>query len=66
MVDTVEICQVKWFVMLQSAKDRVLGVDTPGQQVLPHVQYGTACLLIRDDVGCESCSAVWEKTQDVI
>jgi hypothetical protein len=66
MVDTVEICQVKWFVMLQSAKDRVLGVDTPGQQVLPHVQYGTACLLIRDDVGCESCSTVWEKTQDVI
>jgi hypothetical protein len=26
-----------WLVMLESAKDRVLGVDTPGQQVLPRV-----------------------------
>jgi hypothetical protein len=23
-----------WFVMLKSAKDRVIGVDTPGQEVL--------------------------------
>jgi hypothetical protein len=29
--------------MLESAKDRVLGVDTPGQHVPPHVRYGTAC-----------------------
>jgi hypothetical protein len=57
---------VMWFVMLESAKDRVLGVDTPGQQVSSHVWYGTACLLIWDDVGCESFSAVWGKTQDVI
>jgi hypothetical protein len=42
---------VLWLVMLESAKDQVLGVDTPGQQVPPRVQYGTACLLISDAVG---------------
>jgi hypothetical protein len=52
--------------MLESAKDRVLGVDTLGQQVPPHVWYGMTCLLIRDVVGCESCSTVWGKTQNVI
>jgi hypothetical protein len=31
MVETVGIRQVMWFVMLKSAKDRVIGVDTPGQ-----------------------------------
>jgi hypothetical protein len=36
--------------MLESAKNRVLGVDTPGQQVPPRVQYGTICPLIRDVV----------------
>jgi hypothetical protein len=66
MVETVGFRQVMWIVMLESAKDRVLGVDTLGQQVPPCVWYGTACLLIRDVVGCESCSAVWEKTQDLI
>jgi hypothetical protein len=30
MVETVEIRQVMWFVMLKSAKDRVIGVDTSG------------------------------------
>jgi hypothetical protein len=30
MVETVGFCQVMWFVMLESAKDRVIGVDTPG------------------------------------
>jgi hypothetical protein len=30
MVETVEIRQVMWFVMLESTKDRVIGVDTPG------------------------------------
>jgi hypothetical protein len=45
------IYQVMWFVMLESAKDRVIGVDTTGQQVPPHVRYGTTCLLIRDAVG---------------
>jgi hypothetical protein len=46
--------------MLESAKDRILGVDTPGQHVLPHVRYGTTCLLIRDAVGSVSCSDKWE------
>jgi hypothetical protein len=40
-----------WLVMLESTKDRVLGVDTLVQQVSPHVRYGMACLLIRDIVG---------------
>jgi hypothetical protein len=60
MVETVGIRQVMWFVMLESAKDRVIGVDTPGQQVLPRVRYGTACLLIRDAVGSMACSDEWE------
>jgi hypothetical protein len=60
MVETVGICQVMWFVMLESIKDRVIGVDTPGQQVLPRVRYGTACLLIRDVVGSVPCLDEWE------
>jgi hypothetical protein len=43
MVETVGVRQVMWFVMLESAKDRVIGVDTLGQQVPPRVRYGTAC-----------------------
>jgi hypothetical protein len=43
MVKMVGIRQVMWFVMLESAKDRILGVDTIGQHVPPRVQYGTAC-----------------------
>jgi hypothetical protein len=50
MVETIGFYQVMWIVMLESAKDRVLGVDTLGQQVSPCVPYGTACLLIRDAV----------------
>jgi hypothetical protein len=46
--------------MLEFAKDRVLGVDTPGQQVLPRVRYGTTCLLIMNDVGSVPCSDEWE------
>jgi hypothetical protein len=45
-----------WLVMLKSAKDRVLGVDTPGQQVLPRARYGMACLIISDVVGSVPCS----------
>jgi hypothetical protein len=56
MVETVEIYQVMWFVMLKSGKDRVIGVDTPGQQVPPLVRYEMACLLIRDVVGSVPCS----------
>jgi hypothetical protein len=56
MVETVGIRQVRWYVMLESAKDRVIGVDTPGQQVPPCVWYRTGCLLIRDVVGSVPCS----------
>jgi hypothetical protein len=31
MVEMVGVYQVMWFVMLESPKDRVIGVDTPGQ-----------------------------------
>jgi hypothetical protein len=51
---------VMWLVMLESAKDQVIGVDTPGQQVPPHVRYGTACLLIRGAVGSVPYSDEWE------
>jgi hypothetical protein len=60
MVETVGICLVMWFVMLEYAKDRVIEVDTPGQQVLPRVRYKTTCLLIRDVVGSVYCSNEWE------
>jgi hypothetical protein len=46
--------------MLKSVKDRVLGVDTPGQQVPPLVRYGMACLLIRGVVGSVPCSDEWK------
>jgi hypothetical protein len=60
MVETVGICQVMWFIMLESAKDRVIGVDTPEQQVMSRVRYGMACLLIRDAVGSVPCSNEWK------
>jgi hypothetical protein len=46
--------------LLKSAKDRILGVDTPGQHVPPRVRYGKACLLIRNIIGSVSCSEEWE------
>jgi hypothetical protein len=64
MVEMVGISQVMWLVMLESAKDRILGADNPGQQVPPRVWYGMACLLIRAAIGCESCSMVWGKVQE--
>jgi hypothetical protein len=60
MVEVVGFRQVVWIVMLKSSKDRVLGVDNPGQQVLPRVRYGMACLLVRDVVGSVPCSVEWE------
>jgi hypothetical protein len=60
MVEIVGIRQVMWVVMLRSAKDRVIGVDTPGQQVSSRVQYGMACLLIRDAMKSVPCSDEWE------
>jgi hypothetical protein len=60
MVETVGFRQVMWFLMLKYAKDRVLGIDTPGQHAPPHVRYETTCLLIRDAVGSVPCSDEWE------
>jgi hypothetical protein len=60
MVETVRFHQVMWMVMLESTKDRVLGVDTLGQQVPQRVQYGTTCLLISHAVGSVPCSVEWE------
>jgi hypothetical protein len=60
MVETVGIRQVMWLVMLESAKDRVIGVDTPEQKMSPRVRYRTACLLIRDAVGSVFYSDEWE------
>jgi hypothetical protein len=60
MVETVGIRQMLWFIMLKSAKDRVIGVDNPGQYVPPRVRYRMTCLLIRDDVGSVPCSNEWE------
>ena len=45
--------------LLESAKDRILGVDTPEQHVPPRVRNGTTCLLIRDAIGSVSCSVAW-------
>jgi hypothetical protein len=59
MVETVGFYQVKWFFMLESAKDWILQVDTLGQHVSPRIRYGTANLLIRNDISCMSCSVEW-------
>jgi hypothetical protein len=59
MVETVGFRQVMWLVMLEYAKDQILGVDTPGQHVRLCVQYGMACLLISYAIGCVSCSVEW-------
>jgi hypothetical protein len=55
MVETVGIRQVMWIVMLESANDRILVVDTSGQHVPPRVRYGTTCRLIRKALGSLSC-----------
>jgi hypothetical protein len=47
--------QEMWLLMLESAKDQVSGVDTPGQHVPPRVRYGTACCLIRKALVSLSC-----------
>jgi hypothetical protein len=59
-VETVGFRWMMWIVMLGSAKDQILGVDTPGQHVSPRVWYGTTCLLIRVSVGSVPCSDEWE------
>jgi hypothetical protein len=37
MVETVGFRQEMWLVNLEFAKDRIFGVDTPGQHVPPHI-----------------------------
>jgi hypothetical protein len=59
MVEMVGFRQVMWLVMLELAKDRILGVDPLGQHVPPCVQYGMACLQISYAIGCVSCSVEW-------
>jgi hypothetical protein len=59
MVELVGFRQVMWFVMLESAKNRILGVDTPGQHVPPRVRHGTVCLLLRNTICCVLCSVEW-------
>jgi hypothetical protein len=59
MVEMVGFYQVMWFIMLESVKDRILGVDTPGQHVSPRIRYGTTCLLIRYAIGYVSYSIEW-------
>jgi hypothetical protein len=59
MVEMVGFRQVMWLVMLESAKDQILGVDPLGQHVPPRVQYGMDCLLIRYAIGCVLCSVEW-------
>jgi hypothetical protein len=44
-----------WLVMLECAKNRIIGVDTPGQHMLPRVWYKMTCLLIRDAVESVPC-----------
>jgi hypothetical protein len=59
MVEMVGLRQVMRLVMLKSAKDRILWVDTPGQHVPRCVWYGMSCLLIRYAIGCVLCSVEW-------
>jgi hypothetical protein len=58
-VETVGFRLVMWFVMLESAKDWILGVDSLVWHVSPLVRYGTTCLLIRYAIGCGLCSIEW-------
>jgi hypothetical protein len=59
IVETVGFHQVIWFVMLESAKDWILGVDNTGQHVPPCVRYEMTCLLIRYAIGYVSYSVEW-------
>jgi hypothetical protein len=59
MVEMVGFRQVMWFVMLEYAKDQIIGVDISGQHLPPRVRYGTTCLLIRNTIGCVSCLVEW-------
>jgi hypothetical protein len=43
MVEMVGIRQVMWIVILEFAKDRIVGLDTPVQHVPPRARYEMAC-----------------------
>jgi hypothetical protein len=49
--------QVMW--LLESSKDRILGVDTLGQQVSPRVRHGMTFLVIKNTISCVSYSDDW-------
>jgi hypothetical protein len=53
-------------VVLESAKDQILEVDTLGQLVSSRVRYETTCLLIRDAIGSVSCSIKWGMTSYLV
>jgi hypothetical protein len=59
IVETVGFHQVVWLVRLESATDRILGVDTLGQHVPPRVRYEISCLLNRYAIGYVSSSVEW-------
>jgi hypothetical protein len=54
-----------WLVLLESTKDRFLGVDSPGQHVPPCVRCGMSCLLTRIASGSVPCSVVRESVHGV-
>jgi hypothetical protein len=54
-----------WQVVLESAMDRILGVDTSEQHVPSRVWYGTTCLLIRNTAGRMSCPVEWGVARSV-
>jgi hypothetical protein len=60
MVETIGFRQVMGSVVLESAKDWILGVDTPVQHMSPRVRYETICLLIRYAISYVSCSVEWK------
>jgi hypothetical protein len=59
MVGMVGFHQVMWFVMLESANDRILGVDPPKITCATTCPVWNDCLLIRNTIGCVSCSVEW-------
>jgi hypothetical protein len=59
MVGMVEMVNTDMACGAESTKDRILGVNTPRQHVLPRVRYGAACLVNRNTIGCVSCSNEW-------
>jgi hypothetical protein len=59
MVGIVEMVNIVIHVVLKSAKDRILGIDTTRQHVPPRVWYGMASLLIRNVICCVPCPVEW-------